>query len=179
MGMSDFDEMDDATLVRSFALVSVLTESGAAVCTFANPLRQCIKRRRSDSEHLEVWLRPNERWERLTRLREVADDESDEESEDGAKFRTRSRPAASLVVPPTHVVALHDYAAQEDDEMSLKLGDVVRVWYRGADHDWWQGEYVKKLVTNCDDTDSSNPVEPAHKTGLFPSSFCNGVPRSD
>ena len=181
-------EMDDAALLREFALVSVLTESGGAVCTFADPLRQCMKRRRGDNERVELWRRPSdEQWERLAR--HEGEDGDDETAFGTAFLRTRSRPSATLTVPPTHVIALHDYEMQEDDEMDLHQGEIVRVWYRGADHDWWSGVRVGKLLIgesgDSDDGDESGQQikveefgdEDDQVGGLFPSSFCNGVPR--
>ena len=50
-----------------------------------------------------------------------------------------------------------DYDAAASDELSLRIGDRVRVWYCGPPKDWWQGEIESELGS---------------KLGLFPSAFC-------
>lgn len=46
----------------------------------------------------------------------------------------------------------------EADELSLRIGDRVRVWWVAGARDWWQGE--------VDEVDGDS------KIGLFPSTYC-------
>lgn len=61
-------------------------------------------------------------------------------------------------IPPIYVRAIADYDMTAADELSLRVGDRVRVWWVAGARDWWQGE--------VDEVDGDS------KIGLFPSSFC-------
>ena len=67
-------------------------------------------------------------------------------------------------------VALCDYSAEADDEISFKKGDVITVVAKGSASGFWEG-ILNGINPN---KDSKKPVEPSQligKRGLFPNCF--------
>ncbi|CAK8672395.1 unnamed protein product [Clavelina lepadiformis] len=72
-------------------------------------------------------------------------------SEESSKYTI---PPATLTPPDSHTsvdadelcrcVAIYDYAATREDELSIHEGDVIKVFEKGAD-DWWRGEVNGKV----------------------------------
>jgi hypothetical protein len=164
-----------------YALVSVV-ENRMCVCQLINPLRQSLKLKRAD-ERFELWRVPAddgqyEAWDDVgVPLAGDADDAQHAQLREDAHFG--KRPSVRPLIAPTHVVVLHEYTAAAEDEVSLHKGDIVRLYMRGADADWWHGEIVlrgtSEAVEEEDETSGDQEQKERKRIGLFPSSFTNGV----
>lgn len=160
-----------------YALVAVV-ENRMCVCQLINPLRQSLKLKRAD-ERFELWRVPAndgeyEAWDEVgVPMAGDADDAQHVQLREGAKFGMR--PASRPLIAPTHVVVLHEYVAAADDEVSLQKGDIVRLYMRGADADWWHGEIVLRAHDDSTSDTDNEAQEETKRIGLFPSSFTNGV----
>jgi hypothetical protein len=165
-----------------YALVSVV-ENRMCVCQLINPLRHSLKLKRAD-ERFELWRVPAddgqyEAWDDVGVPRAGdADDAQHAQLREDAHYG--QRPTTRPLIAPTHVVVLHEYKAAADDEVSLRKGDIVRLYMRGADADWWHGEIVLREKTEAEEEEETSDQDQQQqqqqkRIGLFPSSFTNGV----
>jgi hypothetical protein len=134
-------------------LALVVVVDGEAVCTLSEPLRASLRFRR-ENQRFELWTVPPDDGKYEPDAAAVSNRAPPELLR---AAHVGERPTVRPLIPPTHVVCMHDFVADAEDEVSLKRRDIVRVLNRGADGDWWFG------------------VSAGGETGLFPSSFSNGV----
>jgi hypothetical protein len=135
------------------SLAIVVVVDGQAVCTLSEPLRASLRFKR-ENQRFELWTVPPDDGQYEPDAAAVS---SRAPPELLRAAHVGERPTVRPLIPPTHVVCMHDFVADAEDEVSLKRRDIVRVLNRGADGDWWFG------------------VSATGETGLFPSSFSNGV----